>query len=459
MKTVVLILASIFSLGLSAQEMTLSLEEAMNKALTMNRNVQISELEIEKAERVVKETLAIGLPQINASGEFQNFLDIPTTVLPDFISPSVYGVLISEGLLPPGSGGQSGLVPAQFGTEYNLTGSATLSQLLFSGSYLIGLQATKSYVELSQVQKMQTDLEVKKGVADAYYAVLVSEQNLEVLNESQATLAKTLAEVQAMYEEGFVEEQDAEQLQLTLNTINSQRANAERQLGLTKKLLNFQIGLPLETQVTLTDNAESISATTAMNEDMVLAEPNMMLHPDYLLTENNEVLQQLRLREQKSRYWPTLNGFFSYSRAAQRNEFNFFDSDQEWFPATVWGLNLNVPIFSSGMKANKVKQIEIDVKEAALMKEQAADGLKMSATQAKSNFIYAKDNYEVEKESLALAERIRNKTRIKYQEGLSSSFELNQMETQYLETQGRFILATLNLLNSSTELKKAFGRL
>ena len=459
MRKISLIIALFAVNALSAQIMNLSLAEAKTKALSMNREAQLSELALEKAERVVKETLAIGLPQVNASASFQNFLNVPTTVLPDFISPAVYGVLIAEELVPEGSGGAPGFIPAQFGTNYTASAGATLSQLLFNGSYLIGLQAAKSYVEFSKIQKERSDLDVKESVAQAYYTALLSSENTKVLKESAVTLESMLKDVQAMYGEGFVEEQDVQQMQLTLNTLKSQVANSERQEALTKQLLNFQIGLPLETELLLTDNMESLTADNGINDLIAVLDPDLSAHPDMQMAESNVILQNLRLKEQKSHYWPTLDGFFNYQKQAQRNEFNFFDSGQDWFPSTVWGLNFSLPIFSSGMKHHQVVQKEIGVKEAELQREQAEMGLDLAAERAKSDYLFAVQNQETENENMELAKSIRDKTRIKYQEGVSSSFELNEMETQFIQAQGRAIQASLNLLNALTAFQKAYNTL
>jgi outer membrane protein len=442
-----------------AQSLTFSLAEAKAKALETNWEARISALEIEKAERLVKETLATGLPQITAQGSFQNFLDIPTTVLPDFISPTVYDVLIDENLVPSGSGGTPGFVPAQFGTNYNVTGGASLTQLIFSGSYLIGLQAAKSYVQLSTVQKEVTEMDVLESVTQAYFTVILAEENTRVLSESLMALEDLLNETSALYEEGFVEEQDVQQLQLTFNNLKSQEANAFRQQDLTRQLLNFQLGLPLEQAIVLTDDLASLTDDNVLRDELMEVTPNLSEHPSMKLMETNILLSNLQLKEQKSRYLPTLNGFFNVQRQAQRNEFNFFDSNENWFPATVWGINLNVPIFSSGMMHQQVKQREVEVKEAEIRKEQVQVGLELNASKAKSDFIYALETYETQQSNLDLAGRIRDKTRIKYQEGISSSFELNETENQYIQAQGRAIEASLNLLNARTELQKAYNTL
>ncbi|NNK80756.1 MAG: TolC family protein [Flavobacteriales bacterium] len=441
------------------QQLEFSLKEAQTKALELNRNAQISALEVEKAKRVVKETLAIGLPQINAEGSFQNFLDVPTQVLPDFISPAVYDVLIDENLVPDGSGGTPGFLPAQFGTEYTMSGGASLSQLIFSGSYLIGLQATRTYVEFSRIQQERSEMEVKESVAMAYYTALLAKDNTSILKESESTLQQMLIEVEAMYEVGFVEEQDAQQMRLTLNTLSDQVRNAERQEALTVQLLSYQMGLPISTAIILTDDLSALTKGDDVQSVLSNNEIDLNSHPDLRLNETNVLLSQLRVREQKSRYLPTLNGFFSYSQQAQRNEFNFLESGEDWFPNTVWGVNLSLPIFSSGMKYQRVKQLEIELQEAELNREQAEAGLTLSAIQAKSDYLFAMDSYETAQENLGIARSIRDKTRIKYQEGISSSFELNEMETQYIDAQAKSIQATMSLLNALTSVRKAFNTL
>jgi outer membrane protein TolC len=273
------------------------------------------------------------------------------------------------------------------------------------------------------------------------------------------TLEDLLNETKALYQEGFVEEQDVQQLQLTFNNLKSQESNALRQQDLTRQLLNFQLGLPLDQAITLTDDLSTLTDETLIGEELLEIIPDLSEHPSLKVMETNILLSNLQLKEQKSRYLPTLSGFFNIQRQAQRNEFNFFDSGEDWFPVTVWGINLNVPIFSSGMMHQQVKQREVEVKEAELRKEQVQASLEMNASKAKSDFIYALETYETQQSNRELAGSIRNKTRIKYQEGITSSFELNEIENQYIQSQGRAIESSLNLLNARTELQKALNTL
>jgi outer membrane protein len=227
--------------GIILGQDAISLDQAQQFALDNNRTLQASHLNIAKAKEIVKETYAIGLPQINASAEYNNFLDIPVSVLPDFISPTVYGVLIQEDLIDAAQfPSDPNFVEASFGTSNTLNAGATLSQLLFDGSYLVGLQATKVYLGISEIQAEISEKDIKKNVAESYYNVLIAQENVKILDESKTTIEKTITEVRAMFNEGLMAEDDVDQLQLTLIGIENNLNNAKRQIDLTKQLLKMQ---------------------------------------------------------------------------------------------------------------------------------------------------------------------------------------------------------------------------
>ncbi len=440
-------------LSILAQE-SLSLEQAKQYALEHNRTLQMSQLNIDKAKQIVRETIAIGLPQVNASVEYNNFLDIPVSVLPDFISPSVFGVLLQTGLIDPSQApGEPGFIEASFGTSNTMNAGVSVSQLIFDGSYLVGLQSTKVFLGITEIQSQIESADVSKVVAESYYTVLIAQENTKTLEDSKTTLESTLEEITALYQEGLVKENDVDQLQLTITRINSSLANAKRQVELAKKLLKLQLGMRIDAELSLSDNLDTLMNN---NEE---TDPTFSLDklPEYKLINNNIRANELLLKNQKVQYLPSIAGFFSHAQSAQRNEFNFLDNEKPWFPNTLWGIKLQLPIFSSGMKHARVKKAKIDLEMALISKEQAEEGLTVAAHKAQSDYVFAKDNLAIQKQALALSEKIRTKTLAKYKEGLASSFELNQIESQYLESQGAYLLSTLNLLKASEAYKRAYG--
>lgn len=458
-KYVLVLIAPLLALSfstLSAQEQ-LTLQQAQQYAVKNAYSVQAAQLDLRKVEQQVKETKAIGLPQINAEGAFQNFLDIPVQVIPDFISPAVFATLIETDVLADDSPmPEATFVEAQFGTEFTLSASISATQLIFDGSYLIGLKAIQGVRDLTNIQLEKTEEEIKVKVADAYHLCLASEENVEILKESAEILSKTLTDTKALYENGFVEQQDVEQLELSIKSISNQIQNAKNQRVVAYELLKFQMGTSQSTEIDLVSTVDDL-VSEAISNGLILSEVNLESDVDYRLALNNKMLQELQMKNQKAAYLPSLRGFFNVQKSAQRNEFNFFDGDQSWFPTTVWGLNLNVPIFSSGMRKSRVQQAQIELERSDLFLKQASEGAALEIKSTRNDMIYAVDNYQTSLDSKDLAKRIFDKTQIKYNEGISSSFELTQAKNQLLETQGQYVAAVLNLLNSANALNKALN--
>ena len=426
-----------------AQTLSVTLDEAIQIAVDSSYATRDAEFNLEQKQREVQEVIAIGLPQVNAQAQFQNFLQIPTTLIP------------SEQLgQDPGE-----FIEAQFGVNYNLNGSIQATQLVFDGTYFIGLQAAKTVVEFSRVQKSKTIQDIKLATADAYYTTLLAQANLDILTDNVENIDKTLRETKALYENGLTEEQDVDQLELNRNKFVISRDNTERILNISKQALLFIMGLPIDTDIVLTDNIESLVALNNSPE-YLLQEPDLYSHPDYLLAKTNVALADLQIRGDKATFYPSLNAFVSYQQLGQSNEFNFFDSSVEtFFPTSVWGLTLNVPIFSGFQRKRKLQRSQIAYEQSEMQLEQAEDGLRLEIVQARNNFETALKNWENQKRSFELAKRINEKTNIKYSEGVADSFELNITENQQLQEQTLYIQTALELLNAKKALDKALNTL
>ncbi|MFT6997441.1 MAG: outer membrane protein [Cryomorphaceae bacterium] len=435
-------LGLVLSAQVIAQPLAVSLEEAIQIAVDSSYVTRDAEFNLEKKEREVQEVIAIGLPQVNASAQFQNFLDIPVSLVPaEFF------------------GGDAGdLSEVQFGVNYNLTGSITASQLIFDGTYFIGLQAAKTVVEFSRVLQSKAEQEIKVATADAYYTTLLAQANFDILTENVANLDKTLEETRALYENGLTEEQDVDQLELNRNKLIISRDNTQRILNISKQALLYIMGLSIDTQITLTDDIESLVALSNSPE-YLQTEPDLYTHPDYLLARTSVELADLQIRGDKAMFYPSLSGFFTHQQVGQSNDFEFFESGASYFPTTVWGATLNVPIFSGFQRKRQLQQSEIAFDQSQMQLRQAEDGLKLEIIRARSNYEGALKNWENQKRSFELAQRINKKTTIKYSEGVADSFELNISENQLLQEQTRYIQTALELLNAKKALDKALNTL
>ncbi|MFT5338141.1 MAG: outer membrane protein, partial [Luteibaculaceae bacterium] len=324
------IIAAFFLLsGSLMAQRSFSLQEALDYSAKNGYQYRLSEMDLEKAKQKVKETIAIGLPQVNAKASYQNFLKQPVQVVPaEFF------------------GGQAGeFAEVIFGTKQNASAEISASQLLFDGSYIVGLQATKAFVRLSEEQVEKSKLDTKVAVAEAYSLVLAAQENVRILSDNQESMEKMLLETKAMYDIGFVAEEDVDQLDITVSRVKSKIKNAENQVKIAMSLLKFRMGVPIDVEILLTDNVEGLITTTSSPMDMS-GGMSFSRNINVSLARTNATLQKLSMKNAKAGYLPRVAAFASYQQNSFANDFNFLNPEAKWFPTAVVGLNLDIPIFS-----------------------------------------------------------------------------------------------------------------
>ena len=440
-----IIIAVIFTGIFSAhanEPLRLSLKDAQEYALEHNLELRNAKADANIASRQVWEITASGLPQIDGSVGYQYFTDIPTNLVPaEFF------------------GGEPGeFAEIQFGTEQNLTASLSVNQLIFDGSYIVGLQAARIFRELSQRIYLKSESEIKSMVTETYYLNLATVQNIEIMQENLTNLEKTLFETQKTFEAGFTDAINVDQLKLTVANLKNRIASMKRQKEISLNMLKFQIGLDIEHPLVLTDELEvmfrNISPDISGVDDF-----NPEDHIDFRIMKSQETMQLMTMRREWSFYLPNLSAFYTRQENAYRNEFNFFQGGQSWYPTSIIGLSLNIPIFSSGLRASRVKQARLELEKAQNNTRQIEQTLRLQKQEAWSAMQTTMEQYTNEKENLELAERILSRTRIMFREGLASSLELTQASDQFLSTQSNYINAMFELLNAKNKLDKALGRL
>jgi len=417
-----------------------SLQEAIDFALKNNRNSINAQFDIEAAKAQKWETTASGLPQINASVDYQNFLKQQVQVLPaEFF------------------GGQPGeFTEVIFGTKQNMNATATLSQQIFDGSYIVGLQSAKVFLDISKNAKTKTDLEVRKGVINAYGNVLLAEESVEILERNLGVLQKNLDETTKIFENGLAEEESVEQLKITLSGIKSQLSNATRMSTLAHQMLNMTLGLEINNPTVLTDDLERLTQDH-ISLGLLLTEVPIEQTIDYKIAENDKVSKELMLKLEKSKALPTLNAFINGGYSAFTDEFTFLDKDQKWFGSSLFGASLYIPIFSSGMRSAATQRARINLEKAEIDLIDKEENIKFEIASAKSDYQFAIEDYQNKKENLMLAERIEEKNETKFFEGISSSFDLRQAQTQLYAAQKDFLKAMLEVINAKADLETALN--
>ena len=439
-----LIIISLFYVG-NAQETRqsgreFSMNEAIDFALKKNRNAINAGRNIEVAERQKWEAMATGLPQINAAIDYQNFLKQPVSLIPG----EIFG--------DPGE-----FIEVTFGTKQNMTAGFTINQLLFDGSYIVGLQSAKVFLDISKNAKEKTDLEVRKAVINAYGNVLVAEESAKILAKNKANLQKNLNDTKRIFENGLIEEENVEQLQITLSNIENSYNNALRLKDIAYKLFNLTLGINVNTEVKLTDNLENL---TIENTQLDLVESPFAIqnNVDYKIARNNTKAQELILKLEKSKALPTLNLFLNTGYQGFSDSFSFLGSDQRWFGSSLLGMNLNIPLFSSLNRHSRTKRARIELEKSKTLLTETEQQLKLQLETARSNYQFAIEQYNTSKNNLELAERIEEKNQVKYSEGISSSFDLRQAQTQLYSIQQEYLQAMLAVINSKTNLETILNR-
>lgn len=417
-----------------------SLQEAMEHAVVHNLNAENARLDVESANKRVWEAIASGLPQVSASVNYNNNLSLATTLIPDFL------------------GDPSDKIEVQFGTKHFATAGMVANQVIFSGSFIVGLQTAKVFKEFTQTSRELTEQQVKESVTQGYYIVLLSEQTLEALRGNLENMQSTLEDTRELYKAGFIEEIEVDQLEVTLADLENAVLSMERQLVASRSLLKYQMGLDLGDEILLTDNLEALLEALnyqALGATVMDVESNL----DYQVLRDQEQLAYMDMKLKQTEYMPNLSAFFTMDFTAQRDEFNLFDTEEDWYKASAVGLSLNIPVFSSGLRMAGVAQKRIAWEQAKNTREFAARGLKVEFMQAQYDLANAYEKYNREKKNLQLAQKVVNTTETKYNEGLAGSLELTQVNDQFLQTLSNYTSAMVEVLNAKVTLDKLMNKI
>ena len=438
-KQIVFILSLMTILNSLKAQQKLTLLQAQDFAIKNANSVTQSRYDEELAKIQVDQVLAIGLPQLNGSVQFQNFLNLPTSIIPGAIF---------------GAPGQD--VKVQFGVPYQMTAGLTGSQLIFDGSWFVGIQASKEFMQLAAIKTKKSEFEIKHQVAQSYFLAVIAKETIQLYEEGKKLIAQSLQETKSLYKEGFVEEQSIDQLQLALNEWESRIIIAQANATLTLDLLKFNMGMPLNNEIDLQDNSGTLTAdaSTALLEAKFIAESNY----DVQIINKAMSLQGLNIKSKKAALLPNLAGFYNLQTQALRREFDFADTKKQWFPIQLWGVQMNVPILSGGGKYKSIKRAEVELAQLNANSNMAKQGAQLAYKNAQTAYLTALKSVENAKASLELSNKIFAKTNLKFKEGIGTSFELTQVNNQVLQAQGGYVQALLQMLNAKDQLQKALNQ-
>ena len=414
-----------------------SLDEAIKYALEHNYSAINAGRDLDDAQKQKWETIATGLPQISGLVSYQDQIKQPVSLIP--------GEFFPDG--EPGT-----FVPVVFGPPRQTAATATLKQQIFDGSYIVGVQATKTFLSYSKNNKEKTDQTVLKEVVESYGNVLVAMESTAILKKNIQAVEKNLFETQKLFENGLGEEESVEQLEITLGNLQNLLRNSERLEVITLQMLNVVMGLPLEHPTELTQDLDELVALESRPE-LLETSFDIENNVDYKLVQNLNEQRYFEWKLARSRALPTLNAFINYGRTGFDDPFSYFDSNTQSFESAVLGFDLSIPIFSSLKRSASTQRAKIAMEKAKTQLEETRQKINLQLEQARSEFTLAIDSYQTSKKNLSLAERIENKNEIKYTEGIASSFDLRQAQTQLYTAQQEYLQAMVDVINKKTALE------
>ena len=426
----------------SGETYNYTLKQVIDYALQHQSTVLNSKLDENVADQRIRENLATGLPQINGSGEVDDYFAKPVTIIP--------GAAIAAFSGRPGNYPD---VPVSFLLQYQATAGVSASQMIFSGTFLQALKAAKTYASLSREQTKSNEIEVVANVIKAYYGVKINETNLDALDSSIALLQKSLDDTKAMNKQGFVEKLDVDRLSVTLSNLQSQRQNLRSAIDLYYFLLKYQMGMPVNATLTLVDNLPDTFPAP------VIESGDYNKRIEYSILQTTRSLDEANVKINKAGYLPSLSAIGSLSTSVYSSQFDLFDPNKHWYVTGLVGLKLTVPIFDGFMKDAKIKEANI----ALMQNQNTLNNFKnLVDLQVKQASVTYESNYKVlqsQKANLKLAEDVARVTKIKYEQGVGTNLEVTDAESQLITAQSNYYNALYNIAVALVDLQKSKGAL
>lgn len=446
LKPIMLLCLLFVSLSTFAQESTakrFTLEECIDYAFEHNENIIIANLEINASKAKTGEYLATGFPQIDAMASVNKNFILRKAFLPkQFVDPTA----------PEGE-----FVEIAFGTPYDGDLGISMSQMIFSGSYFVGVKASKTYQELSRKDHIKSKIDVVDAVTKAYYSVLVNQMLLGTIVSNFQRLDSLVQETTIMQENGFVELLDLNRTKVEYNNIKTHKANSERAVEISKELLKFQMGMPVSNSIEITDKLNDLKFNLEEELEMDFSFEKRI---EYSLLETNTQLAELEMKNNKSQYLPSLDLFFAWGMNAGVSEFSTlseFSNRRVWPTYQLAGLTLQVPIFDGLYKAKKIEQNKIKLKQLGYRRSMLENSIEMEVNQMRKTLVMNLDLLKSQEENSKLAESVYYQTKIKYQEGVGTNLEVIEADNAFKQAQSNYFNALYDALIAHVDYQKSLG--
>ncbi|RPA67814.1 TolC family protein [Cyclobacteriaceae bacterium YHN15] len=425
----------------SQEVLRLTLEESLEYALTNNVDSKNSQLEILRAKASIKERTAVGLPQINGTFDITHNAAIPVVFLPN------EGPLANPDV-------DSDVLPVRFGVNYTSGLVFQLNQMIFDGSYFVGLKAAKTYKLLSEFDNQKTNVDVKESVKKAYFSVLVNDVRKDLVSANLGRLDTLLKETQALYEAGFVEKIDVSRIKVQRNNVQTEIEKIKAAHDISIELLKLQMGLPMDYRIELSEKIQDLVSLEELDA-LLLTEGGRRVEVDQL--ETNLELVNLDIKYTTSLYIPNLDLFGTYQRNAAAQSTGLMFQNDRWFTGAFVGLRLQIPVFDGLLKSAQIRQKRYQLEQLQNQKIFLEDNIQMERFQAKTTLENNIRAFKVQDENRELALEVFRMAQIKYQEGVGSNLEVVEADSALKDAETNYFSALYDALISKVDLEKALG--
>ena len=460
-RSILLLLMLLFNkITFSQKVYQFSVAQAVDFAMQNATDVKNALLDIKIQKQSNREITSLALPQVNGSVGMNHYFDIPVTTLPDFISPSVYKVLVDNGVLN-GSGNPIqfpsngfGSLPAKFGTNWTASGGIDISQILFDGQIFIGLKARNSVLTLAKQSAEVTNEQIKVNVMKLYYQMVVGKQQATSIDANIERFEKLLTDTKEIFKNGFSEKLDVDKVEVQLNNLKTEKEKINNQLEIGNAALKFLMSMPQKDILVLTDS---------INESQIIS----IVPQDSMDFNNRKEYQQLNTALQLSKFnikryqlskLPTIAAFGSYSKNAQRNDFTFFSSG-DWFSTSLIGLKLSLPLFDGNARNARIQKAKYELAKTENNKKRLEELIQMESNNAILKLSSALATLETQKKNTNLAESVYNAAKLKYEQGLGSNMEIYNAQTEMKVSQNNYYSALYDAVIAKIDYLKTIGKL
>jgi outer membrane protein len=429
------------SSALQAQDtLSLSLQQALDYGLENAVSVREAQRLIADAEQRKREAISRGYPQVNATLGYTNFPSLPVSLIP----PELAG-------LPSGSDP----VEVQFGTPHNASARAEVRQLVIDGAYFLGVKATKMLVNAEVERTRLSEIDLRHNITQSYLTSLIAALRVRSVDRNLNVVSSLAGETRAYFEAGFIEAIEVDRLDRAVAELNILRTTAYRDQETALNMLRYYMNMPQNQPIRLTDRLDSLMLTDVLNGQEAFSPEDRL---EYRLLKMQEETNEMNVRYNRNLFLPTLTVFASYEQQAQRQSFNFFDTDQPWFEIALVGAELQIPIFDGFYKRSLLERAHLQLEGIRLQQESVASGLELEAARNRAEYLSSLDRLANLEQSLELAKKIHEVTLIKYREGVGTSLEFNTALQDFQNAEDQHIAGIYEVLLAKTNLKKSLGR-